>query len=1524
VSRISATGEVATSQGLGTVRLETLFQRPTGGQHWQVLDTQHFSQPGSRRVAASASLVPGTTLPFQIAFCFTADTSEPVTVEMDSFAVAAGEPPSFTQWFPYLSVQAGGFASRTITAVDPSPILPYNALSFVVESGPPFAWVEGYERDWYRNEYRIQLKVSPNAFVPPGQYPLTLRVYDDVFYDQQQIVILVRSTPCAAHSDCFVEAPCISPKCQLSTCYYPPVSPCCGNRMMEALEECDDGNTLSGDGCSAGCTFEDNDGDGILDYHDNCPRAFNPDQWDLDGDGLGDVCDPDMDGDGVPNEADNCPGVPNGGQYDLDNDGLGDACDDDLDGDGVANDMDNCPVTVNPDQRDSDGDGLGDACDLDADDDGIPNEQDNCPLVPNPSQSDLDGDGLGDACDSDKDGDGYPAQVDCDDLEPQIYPRWFPTASLSSQLDDWMPQVMPCGNSVWADVKTGGKGSWETRDLVDVQSIPAPPAGSSRWLLAVRNGVMATLEDDGNTRMLVLIVDGSRVPIEALPPPEDAPPRIAGRRVVWQSGAGSNSEIFLWNDGELHQLTSNAVADTGPDVSLEHVVWQSGNDIALYDGQETILLTQPNVLDARPRIYAQTVVWNRHSGPGGVGNIALYDIPSQKTTMLTQDSIDDTSPSISAAGIAWARLNPIVGRYDVYSHNGSKTFALTTRGSEHLPHIVMGNRFVAWKVSNDGVSSVWVFDGVKSRQIAEHVSPHTRLNCDDSSLAFVGPAGPIWWRWVCIAHPDTDGDGESALEYGGFDCDDMDPEVYPTNAVIDLTMGAVSNPDPPDIHQGQAVWAAWDGSDYEVFLYDGKGVVQLTRNTVDDRSPRIRHGRVVWTHHAEGGTSIQFYDGQSMFTVPGSQGGEYPQVWGNIVAWWRSDSTGLKIEYWNRLTGETVQAASNSMPTGGFLLAHQKLIFGTYAMDSDLAILDLHQGTSRTEGTLLARDSHPAVHGEQLAWNSYHVRWGVHLRSPDAPLFSALGLADHRFPQLWNEQLWWLEYDSGTRVLRRRMPDGFMYSVTTSPHLEGPVQHNDTAAWLDRPLGTRKVQVLHRNAMFQLTQDGVEESQARTHSDQVVWLRGHDVFLWKNVCGPDVDEDGIPNEDDNCPYLYNPNQSDLDGDGRGDACDPDIDGDGIPNPGDNCPEVPNPDPFDLDLDGQGDACDPDADGDGFTSITFGGDDCDDLNFDVFPAWSPRIISGGSVNNGETDLSQAGVVWSGQYAGSYQIYFWHWVPDVLYRMTDTLQDNRRPSMFGNMVAWEFGPPGTSQIMVHDGFQTRQITNTGRQNRAPRTDGDRVVWYGHDGNDFEIFVFDGTEVRQLTLNARNDYHPQVEGDTVVWRGFDGNDFEIYLYQGDTIRNLSDNLEEDGIPVLSGGSLVWPRFDGQDWEIMLWTGDQPRQITNNSRDDVNPSTHGGKVVWRRFDGTHFQIAYFTGQTTVQLTDDNWEKGAPTIHNDRVVWAGKPPDSGSWEIFTHKAGKTIRVTNNSIQDTNPQVFLDNIVWQCGSSICAAIGKCP
>ena len=68
----------------------------------------------------------------------------------------------------------------------------------------------------------------------------------------------------------------------------------------------------------------DTDGDGVFDIADNCPADANADQYNLDGDDLGDVCDDDRDGDGVTNAADP---FPDDARYtaDSDGDGIGDS-----------------------------------------------------------------------------------------------------------------------------------------------------------------------------------------------------------------------------------------------------------------------------------------------------------------------------------------------------------------------------------------------------------------------------------------------------------------------------------------------------------------------------------------------------------------------------------------------------------------------------------------------------------------------------------------------------------------------------------------------------------------------------------------------------------------------------------------------------------------------------------------------------------------------------------------------------------------------------------------------------------------------------------------------------------------------------------------------------------------------------------------------------------------------------------------------------------------------------------------------
>jgi hypothetical protein len=107
-------------------------------------------------------------------------------------------------------------------------------------------------------------------------------------------------------------------------------------------------------------------------------------------------------------------------------------------------------------------------------------------------------------------------------------------------------------------------------------------------------------------------------------------------------------------------------------------------------------------------------------------------------------------------------------------------------------------------------------------------------------------------------------------------------------------------------------------------------------------------------------------------------------------------------------------------------------------------------------------------------------------------------------------------------------------------------------------------------------------------------------FVVSDVILPDMDDDGIANESDNCPAISNADQADADSDGVGDACDVcpgfddglDGDGDGVPDGCDACAgfddavdsdgdSVPDGcdvcplfnDDFDSDLDGIPDGCD---------------------------------------------------------------------------------------------------------------------------------------------------------------------------------------------------------------------------------------------------------------------------------------------------------------------------------------------------------------
>ena len=206
-----------------------------------------------------------------------------------------------------------------------------------------------------------------------------------------------------------------------------------GDDVLNDVDDCRTGESgwlsdlLSdhdGDGCRDLTEDLDDDEDGVFDEYDLCPKGpigwVSTEESDIEGDGCSDL---DSDGDGFVDQADNCPSTANPNQADLDDDGIGDVCDADKDGDSIPIPDDNCPndieAWVSFTWNDYDADGCQDeTADEDDDDDAVLDENDACPMGEknwgeNATSYDNDGDGCHDDLeDDDDDNDGIDDALD--------------------------------------------------------------------------------------------------------------------------------------------------------------------------------------------------------------------------------------------------------------------------------------------------------------------------------------------------------------------------------------------------------------------------------------------------------------------------------------------------------------------------------------------------------------------------------------------------------------------------------------------------------------------------------------------------------------------------------------------------------------------------------------------------------------------------------------------------------------------------------------------------------------------------------------------------------------------------------------------------------------------------------------------------------------------------------------------------------------------------------------------------------
>ena len=273
-----------------------------------------------------------------------------------------------------------------------------------------------------------------------------------------------------------------------------------------------------------------------------------------------------------------------------------------------------------------------------------------------------------------------------------------------------------------------------------------------------------------------------------------------------------------------------------------------------------IPLTDNETADLAPAVSGSTLAWHPgstiawHQSDGDDFEVLLWD--GSTVTPLTDNALHDMFPAMAGGILVWEEWGGPSWR--ILRWTGSTAVPLSEAGVD------------AWSPDTDGSGVVW---------------------SQGPSRFFPQDAAVYHW------------DGSETAQVSGS-AGGMEPTisgesiVWETSAGIRMWTGSTTVVIPgsagghaPAVSGTQVVWHASDGSDDEVYYWDGLATQQLTHNAIDDRNADIWGNRVVW--ESEEGIRVRKSGATSL--IAGSLGGHFPKIDGLDVVWQASDGSDNEI-----------------------------------------------------------------------------------------------------------------------------------------------------------------------------------------------------------------------------------------------------------------------------------------------------------------------------------------------------------------------------------------------------------------------------------------------------------------------------------------------------------------------------------------------------------------------------------------------------------------------------------------------------
>jgi len=186
---------------------------------------------------------------------------------------------------------------------------------------------------------------------------------------------------------------------------------------------------------------------------------------------------------------------------------------------------------------------------------------------------------------------------------------------------------------------------------------------------------------------------------------------------------------------------------------------------------------------------------------------------------------------------------------------------------------------------------------------------------------------------------------------------------------------------PLGIDSGQVTWYANDGNDYEIFLYDGDTVIQLTDNIYHDKTPQIHDGQVTWNGHDGSDYEIFLYNGSSILQLTDNSNDDTtPQIHDGWVAWRRHDGHDLEVFLYNGTS--VIQLTNNGLDDRDLQIHGGQVTWRRE--DGNVHEVYLYDGSTVIQYTdNVYDDVSPNIHDGFITWYELHGSYyAIYLAKP--------------------------------------------------------------------------------------------------------------------------------------------------------------------------------------------------------------------------------------------------------------------------------------------------------------------------------------------------------------------------------------------------------------------------------------------------------------------------------------------------------------------------------------------------------------